>query len=307
MLFTLLLIQESAMINRPITSEDILQLKQRRRVVQLIRRMLRRQNVVIGGFILAVVIALVFLAPYITSFGPTQQLRQNRLEAPSSQHLFGTDNLGRDILTRVLYGGRLSLQVGIFSVAIGATIGTVLGLISGYYGRWVDTVVMRLIDVMLAFPGILLALAIVAVLGRDLRNVMIAVGVSTIPVYTRVVRGSVLSIKEFDYVVAARALGMPTRRILFLHILPNVTAPIIIVATNGVAGAIITGAALSFLGLGAQPPDPEWGLMLAHGREFIRVASWVTTFPGLAIMVTVLAINLLGDGLRDILDPRLKI
>jgi peptide/nickel transport system permease protein len=160
---------------------------------------------------------------------------------------------------------------------------------------------------MLAFPGILLALAIVAVLGRDLRNVMIAVGVSTIPVYTRVVRGSVLSIKEFDYVVAARALGMPTRRILFLHILPNVTAPIIIVATNGVAGAIITGAALSFLGLGAQPPDPEWGLMLAQGREFIRVASWVTTFPGLAIMVTVLAINLLGDGLRDILDPRLKI
>jgi peptide/nickel transport system permease protein len=295
------------MINRPITSEDILQLKQRRRVVQLIRRMLRSQNVVIGGFILAVVIALVLLAPYITSFGPTQQLRQNRLEAPSSQHLFGTDNLGRDILTRVLYGGRLSLQVGIFSVAIGATIGTVVGLISGYYGRWVDTVVMRLIDVMLAFPGILLALAIVAVLGRDLRNVMIAVGVSTIPVYTRVVRGSVLSIKEFDYVVAARALGMPTRRILFLHILPNVTAPIIIVATNGVAGAIITGAALSFLGLGAQPPDPEWGLMLAQGREFIRVASWVTTFPGLAIMVTVLAINLLGDGLRDILDPRLKI
>jgi peptide/nickel transport system permease protein len=226
---------------------------------------------------------------------------------PSADHIFGTDNLGRDIFTRVLYGGAISLQVGIFSVAIGSTIGTLLGLVSGYYGKWVDTLIMRFIDVMLAFPGILLALVIIAVLGRDLRNVMIAVGISTIPIYTRIVRGTTLSIKQNDYIVAAQAIGSPTWRILLVHILPNTLAPIIVVTTNGVAGAIIAGAALSFLGLGQQPPDPEWGLMLAQGREYIRVAWWVTTFPGLAIMTTVLAINLLGDGLRDILDPRLKI
>ena len=295
------------MTNRLATNEDIPNLKEQGRAYKFFRRILRSRNVTIGGFVLIVIVLLVTIAPSITPYGPTEQLRRNRLEAPSAQHLFGTDNLGRDILTRVLYGGRVSLQVGLFSVAIGATTGTILGLIAGYYGKWSDIIIMRLIDVMLAFPGILLALAIIAVLGRDLQNVMIAVGVSSIPVYTRIVRGSTLSIREFDYVLAARALGIPDYRILFFHILPNIMAPIIVVSTNGIAGAIIAGAALSFLGLGAQPPDPEWGLMLAQGREYIRVAAWVTTFPGLAIMITVLAINLLGDGLRDILDPRLRI
>jgi peptide/nickel transport system permease protein len=274
---------------------------------QLARRFIRSRNIVVGGIMLTMMISLAFLAPFITTYEPTQQLRRERLQPPDSTHLFGTDNLGRDIFTRVLYGAHVSLAVGIFSVALGAVAGTLLGLVSGYFGRQWDTLVMRLIDVMLAFPGILLALAIIAVLGRDLRNVMIAVGIASIPVYTRVVRGSTLSIKEYDFILAARALGAPSWRIILRHILPNVVAPIIVVTTNGVAGAIIAGAALSFLGLGQQPPDPEWGLMLNEGREYIRVAPWVTTFPGLAIVITVLSINLIGDGLRDIFDPRLRL
>lgn len=276
------------------------------RLGDFLRRGLRSTNVVAGAVLLGLIIIMVLIAPLVTQYSPTEQFRRERLEPPSSTHFFGTDNLGRDIYTRVLYGGRVSLQIGIVSVAIGAVIGTLLGLMAGYFGGLLDTIIMRFIDIMLAFPGILLALAIIAVLGRDLQNVMIAVGISTIPIYTRIVRGSTLSIREFDYVLATRALGASGWRIIFNHILPNVLSPIIVVSTNGIAGAIIAGAALSFLGLGQQPPDPEWGLMLDEGREFIRVAWWTTTFPGLAIMVTVLSINLLGDGLRDILDPRLR-
>jgi peptide/nickel transport system permease protein len=263
--------------------------------------------VVVGVIVLVVVILAVVLAPLITSFDPIEQFRRERLMPPGSDHPFGTDNLGRDILSRVLYGGRTSLQVGLFSVAFASITGTVLGLVAGYYGRWVDSLIMRFIDVLLAFPSILLSLAIVAILGKDLRNVMLAVGIATLPIYTRVVRGSTLSVKQVDYIEAALALGSSTRRVLFLHILPNVLAPIIVVTTNGIAGAIIAGAALSFLGLGEQPPNPEWGNMLSQGRDYLRAAWWITTFPGLAIMVTVLSINLLGDGLRDILDPRLRI
>jgi peptide/nickel transport system permease protein len=279
----------------------------REQLRRLVRRFSRSRNILVGGVILTLVIALALLAPVITVYEPTQQLRRERLQPPDNIHLFGTDNLGRDIFTRVLYGGQVSLQVGIFSVALGAVLGTLLGLLAGYLGGWWDVLVMRLIDVMLAFPGILLALGIIAVLGRDLRNVMIAVGIASIPVYTRVVRSSTLSLKEYDFVMAARALGAPAWRIILYHILPNVLAPIIVITTNGVAGAIISGAALSFLGLGQQPPNPEWGLMLNEGREYIRVAPWITTYPGLAIVVTVLSINLLGDGLRDIFDPRLRL
>ena len=275
--------------------------------LRFIKRFLRSRNVMAGSIALLIVIFLVVLAPTISPYKPTEQFRRQRLQPPNADFLLGTDNLGRDILTRILYGGQVSLQVGIISVAIGATIGTLLGLVSGYSGGWIDVLIMRLIDMMLAFPGILLALVIIAVLGRNLQNVMIAVGLSSIPVYTHVVRASTLSLKQVDFIVAAQALGASSWRIMSRHILPNVLAPIIVVATNGVAGTIISGAALSFLGLGQQPPDPEWGLMLNEGREFIRVAAWVTTFPGLAIMVTVLSINLLGDGLRDILDPRLKL
>ncbi len=271
------------------------------------RRVVRSRNVVAGATILVVVTLLVALAPHISPYSPTEQFRRNRLQPADAEFLLGTDNLGRDIWSRILYGGQVSLQVGIISVAIGATLGALLGLLAGYLGGYADTIIMRFIDVMMAFPGILLSLVIVAVLGRNLHNVMVAVGLSSVPVYTRVVRGSTLSVKQFDFIVAAQALGGSSWRIMMRHILPNVAAPLTVVATNGVASAIITGAALSFLGLGQQPPDPEWGLMLNEGREFIRVAAWVTTFPGMAIMVTVLSINLLGDGLRDILDPRLKL
>ena len=275
--------------------------------IRFIRRVFRSRNVVAGATILIVIMLLVALAPHISPYKPTQQFRRNRLQPANAEFFLGTDNLGRDIWSRILYGGQVSLQVGIISVAIGATLGTLLGLLAGYLGGNVDTLIMRFIDVMMAFPGILLSLVIIAVLGRNLPNVMIAVGLSSIPVYTRVVRGSTLSVKQVDFIIAAQALGGSSWRIMMRHILPNVAAPLTVVATNGVASAIITGAALSFLGLGQQPPDPEWGLMLNEGREFIRAAAWVTTYPGLAIMITVLSINLLGDGLRDILDPRLKL
>lgn len=279
----------------------------RGRIRQFFARARRSPNVLVGTAILVMMIALVAAAPLLTPYDPIEQFRRERLLPPTAEHPLGTDDLGRDILSRVLYGGRVSLQVGVFSVAFASIAGTILGLLAGYYSRWVDALIMRFIDVLLAFPSILLSLVIVALLGKDLRNVMLAVGIATVPIYTRVVRGSTLSAKGFDYVEAARAIGAPTWRILFAHILPNTLAPLIVVTTNGMAGAIIAGAALSFLGLGEQPPNPEWGIMLSQGRDYIRAAWWITTFPGLAIMITVLSINLLGDGLRDILDPRLRI
>jgi peptide/nickel transport system permease protein len=274
------------------------------------RRMLRRArhslNVVVGATVLAFMIAVAITAPLLTPYDPVRVTAQLRLRPPDAQFVFGTDDFGRDVFTRIAYGARISLQVGAISVVIAASIGITLGIVAGFYGRWVDTVIMRLIDVMLAFPGILLALAIVAILGRSLTNVMIAVGISAIPTYARMARGNTLALKSMDYIAAAHAIGAPTSRIMARHIFPNILGPLIVIATNGVAGAIIAGAALSFLGLGAQAPTAEWGLMLAEGRVYLRNAWWVTTYPGLAIMVTVMAINLMGDGLRDILDPRLR-
>jgi len=274
---------------------------------RVLARTRRTANIWVGTLILLVIITLAVFAPVITPYNPIIITPSLRLKPPDSQHLFGTDDFGRDIFTRVLYGAQLSLQVGLISVTLASITGTILGIVAGYNGGWIDALIMRIIDVMLAFPSILLALAIVATLGRSLPNVMIAVGIATIPVYTRIVRASTLSVKQIDYILAARAIGCSGWDIMWRHIFPNIIAPIIVVTTNGVAGAIVAGAALSFLGLGAQSPTPEWGLMLSEGRNFLRSASWVTTFPGFAIMITVLAINLLGDGLRDVLDPRLKI
>ena len=274
---------------------------------RVLARTRRTANIWVGTLILLVIITLAVFAPVITPYNPIVITPALRLKPPDSQHLFGTDDFGRDIFTRVLYGAQLSLQVGLISVTLASITGTILGIVAGYNGGWIDALIMRIIDVMLAFPSILLALAIVATLGRSLPNVMIAVGIATIPVYTRIVRASTLSVKQIDYILAARAIGCSGWEIMWRHIFPNIIAPIIVVTTNGVAGAIVAGAALSFLGLGAQSPTPEWGLMLSEGRNFLRSASWVTTFPGFAIMITVLAINLLGDGLRDVLDPRLKI
>ena len=259
-----------------------------------------------GLAVLCLLLAAAALAPYLATHDPTHMDSDELLRPPGAVHLLGTDQYGRDLYSRILFGASASLQVGIISVGIAASAGLVLGLLSGFYGRWVDLLVMRLIDVMLAFPSILLALSIVAVLGPGLNNVMVAVGIAGVPVYTRLVRGQVLATKQLTYVEAARTTGCGDARIVVRHILPNTLAPVIVLATLGVAGAILAGAALSFLGLGAQPPSSEWGAMLSDGRNFLRQAWWITTFPGLAITVTVLAINMMGDGLRDAFDPRLR-
>lgn len=271
-----------------------------------LRRLWMNPGAIAGAFVLAVMVLSAIFAPVIAPYDPIAQDTSSIRAAPSAQHLFGADNFGRDVFSRVLYGGRMSLPVGFVAVGITAIAGVALGLIAGYYGRAIDSVIMRWVDIMLAFPGILLAMALVAILGSSLFNLMLAVGIAAIPEYTRVVRGTVLSAREAEYVVAARVTGARDRSIVLRHILPNVLPPVIVLATLGIAGAIILGSTLSFLGLGIKPPTPEWGNMLADGRSMLRHQWWVSLFPGLAIMLTVLAINLLGDGLRDALDPRIR-
>lgn len=271
-----------------------------------LRQLRRNRAAMLGLTTLGLLIAVALLAPLIAPYDPIKQSSDN-LAPPSLTHWMGTDLVGRDIFSRVLHGARLSLLVGLISVGIGAISGVLLGLLAGYYGSWLDMLEMRLIDILLAFPGLLLALSIITVLGPSLTNLMIAVGISSIPEYARLVRGSVLATKENIYIDAAHVVGCQGRRVMFRHILPNVVASVIVLATLGVGRAILLGAALSFLGLGAQPPTPEWGAMLSSGRDYLRRAWWVTTFPGIAITITVLAVNMLGDGLRDALDPRLRI
>ena len=271
-----------------------------------LRRLFKNPGSVLGMVILLILVLAAIMAPSITRYDPIKMVPSERLKPPSGEYWFGTDPFGRDIYTRLVFGSRISLRMGIISVAIAATLGVTSGLVAGYAGSWADSLIMRLVDVLLAFPGMLLSLVVIAVLGPSLFNAMIAVGISAAPTYARVTRGMVLQAKEEVYVAAARAIGCQPGRIILRHILPNILGPIVVVATLGVAGAIITGAALSFLGLGAEPPTPEWGLILSTGRSYIRQAWWITTFPGLAIMVTVLSINLVGDGLRDALDPHMK-
>ena len=270
------------------------------------RQLRRNRGAIIGGGVLVFLVVVAITAPVIAPYDPIEMAAQDMLMPPGREHLFGTDNFGRDLFSRVIHGTRISLTVGFLSVGIGAVTGMVLGLLSGYSGGLADTLIMRVMDALLAFPGILLSLLIMVVLGSDLKNVMIAVGISSVPRYTRVVRASVLTAKETLYVEAARAIGCSSMVIMFRHILPNVFAPVVVLSTLGIAGAILLSAGLSYLGLGAQPPTPEWGLLLNSGRDYLAIAWWITTFPGIAIMVTVLAINMLGDGLRDALDPRLK-
>lgn len=278
----------------------------RPRWLDVVLRLRRSQGAVLGGVLLAVFGLLALAAPILAPYNPLSLNPADRMMPPGTRHLLGTDEFGRDLLTRVLFGARISLRTGLVAVSLAIAIGVPLGLVSGFYGGAVDRLLMRLVDLMLTFPGILLALVIVAILGPSLMNAMLAVGISASPTYARVVRSSVLAAKPQAYVEAAQAIGCLNRRIMFRHILPNTVAPIIVLGTLGVAGAIIAAAALSFLGLGAQPPEPEWGALLSEGRNYLLDAWWIATFPGLAIMVTVLAINLLGDGLRDVLDPRLK-
>ncbi|HEX5499595.1 MAG TPA: ABC transporter permease [Thermomicrobiales bacterium] len=266
----------------------------------------RNRAAMIGAAVIAVEILVAIFAPVVAPYGPFDADPRSALKAPTAQHWFGTDDNGRDLFSRVIFGTRISLRVGLISVAIGGGVGIVLGIVAGYRGGWVDNGVMRAMDLLLAFPGILLALGIIAILGPGLSNVMIAVGISAIPSYTRLARASTLALRDRDFVTGARAVGCGDSRIMARYVLPNVLPPLIVLTTLGVAGAILTAAGLSFIGLGAVPPTPEWGAILTLGRKYINQAWWYTTFPGLAIAVTVLGINMLGDALRDALDPRLR-
>ncbi|OAT81842.1 peptide ABC transporter permease [Desulfotomaculum copahuensis] len=270
-------------------------------------RRLRQNKIAIAGAVIVLALILAaLLAPVLAPHNPLSGNIIDRLQAPSAAHWFGTDSQGRDVLSRIIYGSRISIQVGVISVGIALLIGTLIGAAGGYYGGWVDNVLMRVVDIMLAFPSILLAIAITAMLGPELKNAMIAIGVVNIPFYARIVRSTVLSVKETEYVEAARAIGGNDLRIIFRHVLPNCMAPVIVQTTMGIGTAILDAAGLSFLGLGAQPPTPEWGAMLSDGRSVMQQAPWMMFYPGLAIMLVVLGFNLLGDGLRDALDPRLK-
>ncbi|MED2973103.1 MULTISPECIES: ABC transporter permease [unclassified Fictibacillus] len=260
----------------------------------------------VGLGIVIFFILIAILAPVLAPYSFSDQHLADKHLAPSGEHWFGTDEFGRDIFSRVLYGARISLWVGFVSVAGSVIVGSALGIIAGYYGKFIDGIISRIFDILLAFPSILLAIAVVSVLGPSLRNALIAIAIINVPIFGRLVRSRVLSVKEEEYITAAKAIGMRDSRILIHHVLPNSMAPIIVQGTLAIATAIIEAAALGFLGLGAQPPTPEWGKMLADSRDFIIQAPWTVIFPGIAIMLTVLGFNLMGDGLRDALDPRMK-
>ncbi len=270
------------------------------------KKLAKNKAAMAGAFIVFLFIALAILAPFIAPHDPNEIVMMNKLQTPSAEHWLGTDDKGRDILSRILHGARISLTVGIVSTVIGAIVGVILGIVAGYYGRWLDSFIMRICDVLLAFPGILLALAIVTVLGPSTINVIFAVAFFAIPSFARIVRGSTLSVKKLEYIDAIRAMGSSDFRIIFKHILPNIVSPIIVQATLYIASAIITASALSFLGMGTQPPGPEWGMMLSQGRSYIAQAPHLTLFPGLVILLVVIGFNLFGDGLRDAFDPKSK-
>ena len=268
-------------------------------------RQFRKQRLgLIGGGVLCMLLLMALLAPVLAPYDPLAQDLYQRLQPPSTDHWFGTDDFGRDILSRIVYGSRISLRIGLIAISLALTGGTLFGLVAGYRGGMVDMLIMRSMDLMLAFPSILLAIAIVAVIGPGIENAILAVSIVLVPQFARLVRSSVLTVREATYVEAARALGATESRLLFYSILPNCTAPLIVQTTLGMGTAILDAAGLSFLGLGAQPPVPEWGAMLSGGRELLLRAPWVMTFPGLAIFTVVLGLNLFGDGLRDALDPK---
>ncbi len=268
---------------------------------------LLRSPLTVAGLVLIVVFSLsALLASVLAPANPLDQKLSQRLKPPSPAHWLGTDQLGRDVLSRLLFGARISLTVGLVVVGTAGTFGTLVGLVAGYTGGLVDEALMRVTDVFLAFPALILAMAIAGALGPSLNNAMIAIAVVTWPVYARLVRGQVLSLREREFVEAARSLGASTARILWRHILPNTLAPILVQASFDLGGAILSAAGLSFIGFGAQPPTPEWGVMISDGRKYVSTQSWLSLFPGLAILLTVAAFNLIGDGLRDSLDPRLR-
>jgi peptide/nickel transport system permease protein len=270
------------------------------------RRLTRDKLAIVGMAIIALFIIAAVFAPLLAPYDPTEQTLLQRRQPPSPRHWMGLDEVGRDILSRIIYGARVSLQIGLMSVSMAILLGSILGAVAGFVGGWLDNLIMRLMDILLAFPGLLLAIAVVSILGPGLMNMLYAIAFVSIPIYARIMRASVLSVKEQDFVMAARAVGVTTLRILWREILPNAVTPVLVSGTLGIATAILDAAGLSFLGLGAQPPTPEWGSMLGEGRGSVFTAPHIVIFPGLAIMLNVLGFNLLGDGLRDALDPRLR-
>jgi len=269
-------------------------------------RLLRNPVAMAGGAVVIALIVVAIAAPDLAPYDPIRQDLASSLAGPPMKHLAGTDVHGRDIFSRIIHGTRISLRIGFLGMLLGCIGGVVLGLVAGYYGGWADTIIMRLMDVQLAFPGLLVAVCIIAIIGPGLENVIVAVGIFSVPLFARVTRGQILSLKAQEFIVAARKMGAQDGRIMLNHLLPNAVAPLLVPCTLRTATAILTAASLSFLGLGAQPPIPEWGAMLSDGRAYLSIAPHVTITLGLAILITVLAFNLLGDGLRDALDPRLK-
>lgn len=271
-----------------------------------LRRLVRHRLAMFGAVILSSVIILAIIGPTIAPFNPDTMDFKTRFASPSGGHLLGTDDFGRDTFTRIVYGARVSILVGVIAVSLAASVGCTLGLIAGYSRHIIDEIIMRLMDILYAFPAILLAIAILAALGKGVGNAMVAIGIVYVPIFARITRAAVLSVRNEDFVMAARAMGANDARIIFTHIFPNVLSPIIVETTLSLAFAILAEAALSFFGLGTQPPDPSWGRMLSEGRNYLRQSAWMGIFPGLAIMLTVMGFNFLGDGLRDALDPRLR-
>jgi len=271
------------------------------------RRFVRNKLAMFGALIILFLTVVAVIAPLIAPFDPNQQDILHRLEPPSGRHPLGTDDLGRDLLSRIIYGTRVSLLVGFVAVGIAIIIGGLIGLLSGYFGGWLDSLIMRFVDIMLCFPTFFLILMVIAFLEPSIWNVMAVIGLTGWPGLTRLVRGECLSVREREFIQAAKALGLSNTRIMLVHLLPNVMAPILVTATLGIGGAILTESALSFLGLGVQPPTPSWGNILTAGKDYITLAWWLSLYPGLAILITVLAYNLLGEGLRDVLDPRMLI
>ncbi len=276
-------------------------------VLNFLSRLIRARLAGVGLFIIIVFTLAAIFAPLVAPYDPTKQKVTNALRPPSIENILGTDQLGRDIFSRILYGSQASLQVGLIAVGIAMFAGVTLGLIAGYWSNsWLEQIIMRAMDALLAFPALVLALALVAALGPSLQNAIIAVGIVGIPAYARLTRGQVLSVKEHEFVLAARTIGASDTRIIIRHILPNVTAPLIVQSSLGIAFAILAEAGLSFLGLGVKPPTPSWGEMLASGRGYLEIDPWLVIGPGTAIFLAVLGFNFLGDGIRDVLDPRLR-
>ena len=279
----------------------------RLRTMRPILRRLRSRPLVIAAMgVLVLFVILAVAAPIVAPYDPIGLISGAVMRPPSWEFLFGTDELGRDVLSRVIHGARISLQIGVITISIALVLGTMVGIAAGFYGGVIDGALMAVMEILLAFPQILLAMAILAMLGPSLKNAMIAVGLSAVPVYARTARGTTLSVRAMDYVEAARAVGAGDGRILVRHVLPNMISPVVVLGTAGVGIAILIAAGLSYLGLGAQPPTPEWGAMLSESRAYLRNAWWMATFPGLAITLVVVSLNLCGDWLRDLLDPRLR-